>query len=101
MPSGKGLEPAETRPVGVLIQHLYRSVIRTVVAVLQNVDTHHQTNGFAVMPDGTVVNRQGFVQTTPVDRTSGAEKFMISIKDIREKSLEHKKLPIKNIHLYQ
>jgi hypothetical protein len=93
----EGVEPAEALPVSVLMEHLHRSVIRTVVAVLQNVDAHHQTNRFAVTANGTVVNRQGFVESIPIDQMSGAEKFMLRIEDIREKSLKHKKLPLWDI----
>jgi hypothetical protein len=52
----EGVESAETLPVGVLMQHLHRPVVRAVVSVLQNVDAHHQSNGFAVTAHGTVVN---------------------------------------------
>ena len=52
----EGVESAEALPVGVLMKHLNRPVVRTVVPVLQNVDAHHQSNGFAVAAHGTVVN---------------------------------------------
>jgi hypothetical protein len=63
----------------------------------QNVDAHHQTNRFAVAANRAVVNRQGFVQTLPVDQTTGAQKFMLRIENIRKKGLEHKNLPLRNI----
>ena len=33
------------------MEHLHRPVIRTVVPVLQDVDTHHQTNRLSVTND--------------------------------------------------
>jgi hypothetical protein len=37
------------------------------------------------------------METIPIDQTGTAEKFMLRIENIREKSLEHKKLPLWNI----
>ena len=76
------------------MEHLHRPVIRTVVAVLQNVDAHHQTNGFAVTANGTVVNQQGFVESIPIDQMSGAQKLMLRIENIRKQGPEQKKLPL-------
>jgi len=88
------------------MQHLYGSFVRTIVPMLQNVDAHHQANGLAVPADGTVINRQGLLETIPIDQAGGAQKFVIRMEHIREKGLKHMKLPRWNIcfhfrYLYQ
>jgi hypothetical protein len=78
------------------MEHLHGPVVRAVVPVLQNMDAHHQSNGFAVTAHGTVVNRQGFVKAVPIDQTASSQKLMLRIEDIRKQGLEHKKLPLWN-----
>lgn len=80
---------------------LHRPVIGTVVTVLQDVDAHHQTNGFAVPTNGAVVNRQGFVDAIPLDDTGGAQKFMLQIENIHNQGLEHRQLLTGYLFSYQ
>lgn len=93
----EGVEPAKALPVGILVQHFHRPIIRAVVPMLQNVDAHHQADRFAVAANRTVVNRQGFVQTVPVDQKTGVQKFMLRIENVRKQGLEYKKTPLLNI----
>jgi hypothetical protein len=90
----EGVEPAKALPVGILVQHFHCPIIRAVVPMLQNVDAHHQTNRFAVAANRAVVNRQGFVETIPVDQAGCTQKFVLRIENVRKQGLEHKKLPL-------
>lgn len=96
----KRIEPTETLPVGILMEHLNRPLVGTIIPVLENVNADHQSNWLSLTAQRTIVNRQGIMKAVPVNQTSGTEQLMLQIEDIRKQGFRHTKFPLWNMYFY-